>query len=159
MYCAEPCMSEQWDNVRVFERGSSDLNKGGNVSVYLLFSADESSSMLIRALAPLPLMTSQVRGDVNSRPLTARHCHPSPPSIHTLSAVMSAHCGLHRRPRNWSHDYEFIWVFRSGGLPKCHCCWWRMDLLGWWYFCGNLWTSGSWVGRITGFEWVIRSYP
>ena len=54
---------------------------GGNVSVYLLFSADISSSMLIRALAPLPLMTKQVRGDVNTRPLTARHCHSSPPSI------------------------------------------------------------------------------
>lgn len=52
------------------------------VSVYHLFSADKSSSMLIRALAPCPLMTSQAWGDVNTRSLMARCCQHFPPFIY-----------------------------------------------------------------------------
>lgn len=65
------CQRGEITYVRMREGGGSSNFGGGlrrNVSVYLFFFlCGQSSSMLIRALASLPLMTSQVRGDVKKK--------------------------------------------------------------------------------------------
>lgn len=78
------------------------------IRVKMLFSVDKTSSMLIRSLAPWPLMIIQVRGDVTTKLLKARRPHPSLPSIRT--SIGNNECSPQPRPaaRNWSHDYEFI---------------------------------------------------
>lgn len=59
---------------------------------------------------------------------------PPPHSSANLSALMNARPGLSWRLRNWSHDYEFIWVFRGVTSPGCLCFWWRMGSVAWWFF-------------------------
>lgn len=78
-----------------------------NVNVYLLFSADKSSSMLIRALALFAINDKLGERGCQHQALNSQL--PNLFSIHPpfYRVVMSAHRNL-LRPRNWSHDYEFI---------------------------------------------------
>lgn len=108
VYGTRPCMSARWDNACVAMWLRWWVK--GDLSVYLLFSADKSSSMLIRALAPLSLMTSQVKGDVNIRPLTAKCCHHSPPSIHPY---ISCNERLSWPPTAAQKLESWLWIYMS----------------------------------------------